>query len=151
MAGKVKHAKPQKEYAKQHGVSLRTIQRRSKAGLPLGDNELGDVIPPDDQRDPENYKGLSLDEAKRRRQIVGWLREARQLAILEREYLLAKDVREQCIGVGAVFDAELSALLNDMPGVLAGLSEPNVRTKLAARISSLKSSVKERLAHVTGS
>lgn len=150
MAGKVKHAKPLRKYAEKHGVSLRTMKRRSKAGLPLGDDDLGDVIPPEDQRDPTQYNSLSLDEAKKRRQIVGWLVEVRKLAVLEREYLPAKKVREDCIGVGAVFDAEMSALLNDMPGVLAGLSELNIRNKLGARIADLKASVKKRLADVAG-
>jgi hypothetical protein len=150
MAGKVKGKKPLREYAKQAGVSLRTIKRRSAAGLPLGDDDLGEVLPPEGERDPTKYHGLSLDEAKKRRQIVGWLREVRQLAILDKEYLPTKTVREDCLGAGAVFDAELSAILNDMPGVLAGLSEPQVRTKLAARIGALKNSIKVRLAHVTG-
>lgn len=149
MAGKIKGKKPLREYAKQAGVSLRTIKRRSKAGLPLGDDDLGEVLPPEGERDPTKYHDLSLDEAKKRRQIVGWLREVRQLAILDKEYLPAKKVREDCISVGTVMDAELSALLNDMPGVLAGLSEPNIRTKLAARIGALKNSIKKRLADVT--
>jgi hypothetical protein len=151
MAGKRKHPVTHRQYAAEHGVSLPTAKRRTKAGLSIAGGDVGAAILSEDaDRNPAAFKELSVDEAKRRRQVVGWLREELNLSIAQKNHLPVEQVREDCIRIGAVVNGELAALLDDMPGALAGLSELQVRDKLASRISALKDSIKRELQNVAG-
>lgn len=144
-----KYKKQTKDYAADYGVDPRTIRNWKAADYPLDDpGKMAEVIAAQ-KNQPSSAKAPELNKAKLEKVRLECVRLQLDIAVRKREFIPANKVREDCISVGAVFDAELSSLLNDMPGVLAGLSEANVRAKLAARIGALKSSVKQRLASIS--
>jgi hypothetical protein len=59
------------------------------------------------------------------------------------ELVLADEMRETATRVVAVWCSELDALVGDLPGQLAGLTEAEIQPKLRSRIERLKSNARE--------
>jgi len=59
------------------------------------------------------------------------------------ELVLADEMRETATRVVAVWCSELDALVGDLPGQLAGLTEAEIQPKLRSRIELLKSNARE--------
>ena len=96
----------------------------------------------DDDTEPEDG-GHSANEARRLNVIKK--NELLDLQISEKKGNLINraNVHEQGIRAGAILSAECNAMLNDMPGQLAGSDEVGVREKLGARLDSLQMQFKE--------
>lgn len=62
------------------------------------------------------------------------------------ELVLVSEMRETAVRIVSVWCAELDALVGDLPGQLAGLSEPEIQPKLRSRIELLKANAKEGFA-----
>lgn len=65
----------------------------------------------------------------------------------EGRLIAVEQVVEETITVIAAWCAELDALVNDLPGQLAGLPEPQIQTKLRARIELLKHNARASFKH----
>lgn len=59
------------------------------------------------------------------------------------ELVLISDMRETAVRIVSIWCSELDALVGDLPGQLAGLSEPEIQPKLRSRIELLKANAKE--------
>lgn len=62
------------------------------------------------------------------------------------ELVLADEMRETATRVVAVWCSELDALVGDLPGQLAGLTEAEIQPKLRSRIELLKANAREGFA-----
>ncbi len=62
------------------------------------------------------------------------------------ELVLAAEMRETATRVVSVWCSELDALVGDLPGQLAGLTEAEIQPKLRSRIELLKSNAREGFA-----
>lgn len=62
------------------------------------------------------------------------------------ELVLISEMRETAVRIVSVWCSELDALVGDLPGQLAGLSEPEIQPKLRSRIELLKANAKEGFA-----
>jgi hypothetical protein len=62
------------------------------------------------------------------------------------ELVLADEMRETATRVVAVWCSELDALVGDLPGQLAGLTEAEIQPKLRSRIELLKSNARDGFA-----
>jgi hypothetical protein len=62
------------------------------------------------------------------------------------ELVLADEMRETATRVVAIWCSELDALVGDLPGQLAGLTEAEIQPKLRSRIELLKSNAREGFA-----
>ena len=62
------------------------------------------------------------------------------------ELVLADEMRETATRVVAVWCSELDALVGDLPGQLAGLTEAEIQPKLRSRIELLKATAREGFA-----
>jgi hypothetical protein len=65
-----------------------------------------------------------------------------KIAVDEGRLIERDSVKETCIQVAAVWCSELDALVGDLPGQLAGLSEAQIQPKLRARIELLKTNAR---------
>jgi hypothetical protein len=61
------------------------------------------------------------------------------------ELVLASEVRENATRVVSVWCSELDALVGDLPGQLAGLTEADIQPKLRARIELLKANARHSI------
>ena len=61
------------------------------------------------------------------------------------ELVLSSEVRENATRVVSVWCSELDALVGDLPGQLAGLSEADIQPKLRARIELLKANARHSI------
>lgn len=61
------------------------------------------------------------------------------------ELVLASEVRETATRVVSVWCSELDALVGDLPGQLAGLTEADIQPRLRARIELLKSNARQSI------
>lgn len=61
------------------------------------------------------------------------------------ELVSRAEVREAGIAIGALLSAEVAAMVNDLPGQLAGLDEIGIRAGLLARTDALLVSIKNKL------
>jgi hypothetical protein len=61
------------------------------------------------------------------------------------ELVLADEMRETATRVVAVWCSELDALVGDLPGQLAGLTEADIQPKLRARIELLKANARHSI------
>jgi hypothetical protein len=61
------------------------------------------------------------------------------------ELVSRAEVREAGIAVGALLSAEIAAMVNDLPGQLAGLDEVGIRAGLLARTDALLVAIKNKL------
>jgi hypothetical protein len=59
------------------------------------------------------------------------------------ELVLISEMRETAVRIVSVWCSELDALVGDLPGQLAGLSEQDIQPKLRSRIELLKANAKE--------
>lgn len=59
------------------------------------------------------------------------------------ELVLISEMRETAVRIVSVWCSELDALVGDLPGQLAGLSEQEIQPKLRSRIELLKANAKE--------
>ena len=64
------------------------------------------------------------------------------------ELVPVHEVKHSGTVLGSKWSAELDALVGDLPGQLAGLNEPQIQTKLRARIEVLKATVTADLAAI---
>jgi len=55
------------------------------------------------------------------------------------------EVREAGVSIGALLSAEIAAMVNDLPGQLAGLDEVGIRAGLLARTDALLVAIKTKL------
>jgi transposase len=62
------------------------------------------------------------------------------------ELVLSSEVRETATRVVSVWCSELDALVGDLPGQLAGLTEAEIQPKLRSRIELLKANAREGFA-----
>jgi hypothetical protein len=62
------------------------------------------------------------------------------------ELVLISEMRETAVNVLSIWCAELDALVGDLPGQLAGLSEPEIQPRLRSRIEILKANAKKGFA-----
>lgn len=145
----MKYKNTQVSYAKAYGVSPRTIRTWQRKSYPLDDpRAMGKQL--DAQKNiPAGTEPTELRKARLRKVRLECERLELELAIRKKEFVSAVGVREEGVLIGAMLDAELRALLDDAPGVLAGLSELHVREKLKERLSALKTSIKRQVAAVT--
>jgi hypothetical protein len=61
------------------------------------------------------------------------------------ELVSRAEVREAGIAIGALLSAEIAAMVNDLPGQLAGLDEVGIRAGLLIRTDALLVSIKNKL------
>lgn len=61
------------------------------------------------------------------------------------ELVLASEVRETATRVVSVWCSELDALVGDLPGQLAGLTEADIQPRLRARIELLKANARQSI------
>lgn len=61
------------------------------------------------------------------------------------ELVLSSEVRETATRVVSVWCSELDALVGDLPGQLAGLTEADIQPKLRARIELLKANARHSI------
>lgn len=61
------------------------------------------------------------------------------------ELVLASEVRETATRVVSVWCSELDALVGDLPGQLAGLTEADIQPRLRARIELLKANARQTI------
>jgi hypothetical protein len=62
------------------------------------------------------------------------------------DLVLISEMRETAVRIVSVWCSELDALVGDLPGQLAGLSEAEIQPKLRSRIELLKANAKEGFA-----
>jgi len=61
------------------------------------------------------------------------------------ELISRAEVRESGVAIGALLSAEFAAMVNDLPGQLAGLDEVGIRAGLLARTDALLVALKSKL------
>ncbi len=147
MARKTKYRSSQAEYAAQYHVDARTVRRWMAKGYPLDDPQKMASALGAQKNVPESFRDCTdIQEAKLKKVILECerlhLRNQREAG----ELVPRDQVREDGLRIGSVLTAELAALLNDMPSVLAGLSPVAVREKLHQRIEKLKGNILRELA-----
>jgi hypothetical protein len=64
------------------------------------------------------------------------------------ELVPISEMRETAVRIVSVWCSELDALVGDLPGQLAGLSEPEIQPKLRSRIELLKANAREGFAAI---
>jgi hypothetical protein len=140
-------------YAKRHNVPVRQIKRWMKKGAPLDDEKsmaewIGSEQPGGDLNAPpawrEKLAKARLHKLELESETIKY-----KLDVERGKYVLKSDMLEEGIKIGYILTAQLAAMLNDMPGVLAGLSEMEVCQKLGERIELLKSSIKSEIQKAT--
>jgi hypothetical protein len=87
-----------------------------------------------------------LNGAKFQKTLLECEKLRHQIAVAEGNYIARSKVREDGLRIGDLFTAELAALLNDAPGLLAGLSELDLRQKLEPRLELMKENLQRELA-----
>jgi hypothetical protein len=131
--------------AEQLGLEKSTVQEACQNGMPRTSVEaalewrskrpvLGAAV-----------KSATIAEARLAKLNAETARLQFRLAVDRGEYLPIDQVREEATGIGSVLIAELSALANDLPGQLAGLSEVQIRDRLLARLDSLIETTRGKL------
>lgn len=87
----------------------------------------------------------SVSEAKLRKTLL----EVERLEILNAqirgELMKRVEVRESGVALGALLSAECSALVNDLPGQIAGQSEVEIRPKLQSRIDLMLDNIRRKI------
>ena len=131
-----------RDKAKHFKISHVALLKWGKAGCPVeGSIEEIDAWRAQKTKEPTT----SFSEAK----LQKTLREIERLDIIvarERGELVSRvEVREAGVAVGALLSAECSAIVNDMPGQIAGQSEVEIRPKLQARIDLLLSNIRKKI------
>lgn len=81
--------------------------------------------------------GAGIIEARRRKIELETERIKFRLSVDRNEFLPVEKIREEATKIGSVLTAELSVLVNDLPGQLAGLSEIQIRDRLLVRLDAL--------------
>ena len=61
------------------------------------------------------------------------------------ELINRAEVRESGVAIGALLSAECSAMVNDLPGQIAGQDEVEIRPKLQSRIDLMLANIRTRL------
>lgn len=61
------------------------------------------------------------------------------------DLVAAQSVREQGMRIASVWCSELDAMVSDLPGQVAGLSEAELQPKLKARIETLKTKIRHQM------
>lgn len=89
--------------------------------------------------------GMSYQEARTSKLA----KEIERLSIIiqreKGELVLASEVRETATRVVSVWCSELDALVGDLPGQLAGLTEADIQPRLRARIELLKANARQSI------
>ena len=163
------------ELAKRYGVSRSAIQNWERRGLNRSwtleqidewqaMHARGRVVIPPRQREPEIApapvpavqlaptaeqviaEGLGFQETR----TLKLRKEIERLSIIiareKGELVPIAEVRETAIRVVSTWCAELDALVGDLPGQLAGLTEAQIQPKLRSRIELLKANAREGFA-----
>ena len=140
------------EVAAHFGVSrpgaLRWKRSMAKAGLPWttieGIQKWRDSK--EQQATPNDINGVKKQKLER---------EVRRLDIKiaedEKRLVPVEQVVEETIRVVAIWCAELDALVNDLPGQLAGLTETEIQPKLRSRLELLKLNARASFEHYPAS
>ena len=81
--------------------------------------------------------GQGIIEARRKKIELETERIKFRLSVDRNEFLPVEKIREEATKVGSVLSAELSVLVNDLPGQLAGLNEVQIRDRLLLRLDAL--------------
>ena len=68
-----------------------------------------------------------------------------RLLVDRSQFLPVDQIREEATTIGSVLVAELSALANDLPGHLAGLTEIQIRDRLLVRLDTLIEKIRGQL------
>lgn len=138
---------PYPHYAAVYRVGLSTVKGWAAKRYPLDDPKKMASVLGAQKNVPESFRDCAdIGEAKLKKVLL----ECERLHLRnqrEAGELVSRDqVREDGLRIGATLTAELAALLNDMPSVLAGLSPVAVREKLHNRVEKLKGNVLRELA-----
>ena len=146
MPRKTAYRASQRHYAEQYRVDTRTVRRWMEKGYPLDDPKKMASVLGAQKNLPDSFRDcIDIKEAKLKKVLLECerlhLRNQREAG----ELVSRAEVREDGIRIGSVLTAELAALLNDMPSVLAGLSPVAVREKLHQRIEKLKVNILREL------
>lgn len=140
------YKKTQKAYAADFGCDVRTIRRYQAKGYPLDDPEKMGRLLVDQKHQPEARRATDLTKARLEKVRLECERLAFAIAREKREYVSVASVREEALSAGVLLGAQLNALVTDLPGQIAGLSEIDMHRKLKGRIDQLKSDIKRELA-----
>lgn len=146
MARPTKYKHPLTHYAGVYGVDERTIKNWSKAGYPLDNEEKTKRLIQAQHRGPASINP-DLAEAKRLKILreiehIEW-----KLAKDQGQFISRAEVREQGVKIGSVLTAALNEFVENAPGMIAGMSEVDIRRKLAPKIEALKERIKQELSN----
>lgn len=92
--------------------------------------------------DTINAPLLTLSEARTEKLRKEVARLELKISREKGELISIDEVRETCTQVASVWCSELDALVGDLPGQLAGLSEAEIQPKLRSRIELLKTNAR---------
>ena len=131
-----------KQAAEFFGVTEAAVGVWAKNGCPFASIE---AIA--EWREEQKQGGDSLDLMRARLQKT--LAETERLSIIiqreRRELVPVVEMRETATRVVSVWCSELDALVGDLPGQLAGLTEADIQPKLRARIELLKANARHSI------
>ena len=86
-----------------------------------------------------------IQAAKLRKTLLEVEKLELQNAEVRGDLISRAEVREAGVRIGSTLSAEMMELVNDLPGMLAGLDEAGVRERLQPRIDLVLSSFKAKL------
>jgi hypothetical protein len=131
-----------RDKAKHFRISHVAFLKWGKNGCPI-DGTLEEI---DKWRIAKGKESVgSVLDAKLRKTLL----EVERLEIMNsqiRGELMKKvEVREAGVAIGAILSAECSAMVNDLPGQIAGQDEVEIRPKLQSRIDLLLTNIRTKL------
>jgi hypothetical protein len=127
------------------GLDKSTVSEACKNGMPRTSLEAALEWRSNRPVIGATVKSATIAEARLAKLNAETARIQFKLAVERGEFLPRDQVREEATTIGSVLMAELSALANDLPGQLAGLSEIQIRDRLLARMDTLIETTRGKL------
>jgi hypothetical protein len=130
------------------GVNVSTVSRWAMQGMPRDSvekarawkaakaAESADIS----AQGPPNIAAARLEKIRAETERIKF-----RLLVDRNQFLPVDQIREEATTIGSVLVAELSALANDLPGHLAGLTEIQIRDRLLVRLDSLIEKIRGQL------
>lgn len=131
------------EWRQMHAAGRVVIPPKKPVPVPVS----FDTAPPAPKPSAEQVitEGMSFQETR----TMKLRKEIERLSIIiqreKGELVLSSEVRETATRVVSVWCSELDALVGDLPGQLAGLTEADIQPRLRARIELLKANARQSI------
>ncbi len=134
--------------AAEMGVNVSTVSRWAMQGMPRDSVEKARAWKAAKAAEsaeisahgPPNIAAARLEKIRAETERIKF-----RLLVDRNQFLPVDQIREEATTIGSVLVAELSALANDLPGHLAGLTEIQIRDRLLVRLDSLIEKIRGQL------